>query len=102
MRSSWMPAAGIPSSLPMHVSENGWPISPDRSYEQQAMAIEIIIHTINDYRGNYNITSYELFDLRDVDSSNPDLFYQFGLLRDDYTPKPAFEVYRLLIDELSA
>lgn len=84
----------------MHVSENGLPTGPDRSYEQQSMAIETIVRTINDYRGNYNTTSYELFDLRDADSSNPDLFYQFWILRDDYTPKPAFEVYRLLIDEL--
>jgi hypothetical protein len=26
--------------------------------------------------------------------------YQWGLLRHDYTPKPAFEVYRRLIAEL--
>jgi hypothetical protein len=33
-------------------------------------------------------------------SAQPDSFYQFGLLRDDYTPKPAFETYRQLIAEL--
>ena len=38
--------------------------------------------------------------LRDADSNNPNLFYQFGLMRDDYTPKPAFETYRQLIAEL--
>jgi hypothetical protein len=31
---------------------------------------------------------------------DPNLFYQFGLMRDDYTPKPAFAVYRRLIAEL--
>jgi hypothetical protein len=29
------------------------------------------------------------------------LFCQFGLMTDDYTPKPAFHVYRDLIDALS-
>ncbi len=38
--------------------------------------------------------------LRDADSANPDLFHQLGLMRDDYTPKPAFEQYRTLIEEL--
>jgi len=94
-------AIGIPSSVPIHVAENGWPTGPERSYEQQAEAIESIIRTINDYRGNYNVSHYELFDLRDADSSNPGIFSQFGILRDDYTPKPAFEVYRKLVEELS-
>lgn len=40
--------------------------------------------------------------LRDADSSNLNIFYHFGLLRDDYTPKPAFEVYCRLIAELGA
>jgi hypothetical protein len=102
MRESWMPAAGIPESVPLHIAENGWPTSPDRSYERQAAALETIIRTIHDHRGRYHITHYQLFDLRDADSSHPDIFYQFGILRDDYTPKPAFAVYRRLIAELSA
>lgn len=95
-----LPSAGIPATVPIHVAENGWPTGPDRSYEQQAEVLETIIRTVYEYRGNYNVTRYELFDLRDADSSNPDLFRQFGILRDDYSPKPAFEVYRMLIDEL--
>jgi hypothetical protein len=42
----------------------------------------------------------ELFTLRDADSSNDDLFHQFGVLRDDYTPKPAFDRLRALFAEL--
>jgi len=99
-RETSLPEAGIPAAVPIHVAENGWPTGPERSYDRQAEALETIIRTINDYRGNYNVTHYELFDLRDADSSSPDLFCQFGILRDDYSPKPAFEVYRRLIDEL--
>ena len=35
-----------------------------------------------------------------IDSTDPDVFSQFELLHDDYTPKPAFERYRQLIAEL--
>jgi hypothetical protein len=37
---------------------------------------------------------------RNAASDKPDLFYQFGLPRDDYSPKPAFETYRRLIAQL--
>lgn len=100
MRNTWMPAAGIQATVPIHVAENGWPTSPDRSHDRQAVVLETIIRTVHDYRGNYHVTRYELFDLRDADSNNPDFFYQFGIMRDDYTPKPAFHVYRRLIAEL--
>jgi hypothetical protein len=100
IRESWMPAAGIPASVPIQVAENGWPTGPDRTPERQAAALETIIRTVHDYRGNYHISHYQLFDLRDADSANPNIFYQFGILRDDYTPKPAFEVYRRLIAEI--
>lgn len=100
MREEWMPAAGIPDSVPIHVAENGWPTGPDRSYERQAEALETVVRAVHEHRGRYNVARYELFDLRDADSSNPDPFYQFGILRDDYAPKPAFEVYRRLVSEL--
>ncbi len=95
-----MAAAGIPASVPLHITENGWPTGPTRTYERQTTVIETIIQTIYEQRERFNITHYELFDLRDADSANPDLFSQFGLLRDNYSPKPAFETYRRLIATL--
>lgn len=87
----------IPPSVPIHVGENGWPTGADRSYERQAITLETIVNTIYQHRAVFNITHYEHHALRDADSTKPELFYQFGLMRDDYTPKPAFEVYRRLI-----
>jgi hypothetical protein len=43
-----------------------------------------------------------LFGLRDADSSQPDLFHQFGIMHDDYRPKPAYHTFRRLIRELCA
>jgi hypothetical protein len=88
----------IPPTVPIHITENGWPTSPMRSYEQQATVLETIVRTIYTYRQEFNVTHYEYFDLRDADSS--DIGFQFGLLRDDYQPKPAFHTYQKLIAEL--
>ncbi|WP_020600388.1 hypothetical protein [Spirosoma panaciterrae] len=96
-----MPQAGIPATVPIHIGENGWPTSPTRSYTRQAGAIETIIQAVHEYREVVNIHRYELFNLRDADSSQNDIFYQFGLLRDDYSPKPAFAVFKKLVAELS-
>lgn len=108
--------AGIPFNVPIRITENGWSTGPNRSYEQQAKTIEAVIKTIYALKDELNITHYEYHQLRDADSSefegdaNNNSEYddaatllrqhQFGLLKDDYTPKPAFETYRKLIEEL--
>jgi hypothetical protein len=98
--------AGIPSSIPIRVTENGWPTGKnpvaniERSYKQQSKVLETIIRTIYNLRLELNISHYELFGLRDADSSKEDLFHQYGILRDDYSPKPAFETFKNLINEL--
>ena len=94
--------AAIPATVPIHIGENGWPTSPTRSYTRQAEALETIIRTVHEHRETFNIRGYELFSLRDTDSENPDIFYQFGLLRDDYSPKLAYAVFKKLVAELSA
>lgn len=94
-------AAGIPASVPIHICENGWPTGAQRPPERQAEVLETIVRTIAAHRAELNITHYEYFDLRDANSSSASLQgLQFGLLRDDYAPKPAFERYRSLIAEL--
>lgn len=92
--------ASIPKSVPIHICENGWPTGPHRYYTRQADLIEQMIRTVHQLRGPLNITHYELFSLRDADTANPDPNHQFGILRDDYSPKPAFDTYRQLISEL--
>jgi len=91
----------IPETVPIRITENGWATNSERPYELQAKVLETVIRTIYDLREELNITHYELFGLRDANSSNDNFFYQFGIMRDDYTPKPAFEVYKNLICELS-
>ena len=104
MRREWLPAVGIGPRVPIHIAENGWPTGPARSAERQSQVLETIIRTAYEARKKLNIERYTMFDLRDADTTNPevagDIFYHFGLTHDDYSPKPAFQSYRRLIQEL--
>ncbi|MFW2489024.1 hypothetical protein ACN077_10655 [Clostridium chromiireducens] len=98
--------AGIPTSVPIRVTENGWPTGKnpvaniERTYERQTEALETIISTVYNLRNELNISHYELFGLRDADSSKEDLFHQYGIMRDDYSPKLAYDTFKRLIQEL--
>jgi hypothetical protein len=95
-------SAGIPPTVPIHVEENGWPTSePARGYAQQAEVAETLVRATHDFRGTYNITDYRWFNLRDGDTRSGNFQTQYGLLTDEYEPKPAFDVYRRLVAELS-
>lgn len=106
LRESNLIKAGIPVSIPIRVTENGWPTGQnpftqnERTYEQQASVLEMVIRTIKRLRHELHITHYELFGLRDADSSNANIFYQFGIMRDDYSAKPAYATFKRLILEL--
>jgi hypothetical protein len=96
-----LPAAGIPVSVPIRICECGWPTGPGRSEQAQAVALETIIRAVHRLRGELNITHWELFTLRDADTAAEGMFHHFGVLRDNYSPKPAFDVLRRLIAELA-
>jgi len=99
-RNNNLAAAGIPSTTPISITENSWPTSPGRTPDRQAEVLETVVRTIYSLRQTLNITHYEYFCLRDSDSTSDEKTTQFGLLRDDYSPKPAYDVYRKLIAEL--
>ena len=61
-----------------------------------------MVAAASDFRGTYHLTDYRWFDLRDHRTSAPNFQYHYGLLRDDYSEKPAFSAYRELIDALAA
>jgi hypothetical protein len=106
MRSVWLPSAGIPDSVPIHITEHGWPTSSGREVERQTEIIEQVIRTIYVNRARLNVERYSLFALRDValpDAANEaNLFYFFGIMTASYEKKPAFETFRRLVQELGA
>ncbi|MBO0729465.1 MAG: hypothetical protein J2P57_09415, partial [Acidimicrobiaceae bacterium] len=106
LRSRNLARAGIPASVPIRVTENGWPTGTSpltdtaRTFARQAQVLEMIVRAVDELRNELNISHYTLFGLRDADSAKPDLFHQFGILRDDYSAKPAYTVFQRLINEL--
>jgi hypothetical protein len=84
--------------LPLIITEHGWPTGPGRPAGRQAEVLAAVIDVISRNARALNITGYIHHTLRDARSAGSGLFDQFGLMTDDYTPKPAFHVYRDLID----
>jgi hypothetical protein len=100
VRNQEMPIAGLGASVPIRVSENGWATSATRTGAQQRQALTTEINAVNADRAQYNVASYELFDLRDDVTGSTNIFDQFGIMTDDYAPKPMFWTYRRLIASL--
>lgn len=94
--------AGLAPSVPLHVSENGYPTGPKRTEAMQVTVMRAAITAVSAHRTTYNVTDYRWFDLRDADSSHPSFESRYGLLHDDYTPKAGFAVYRNLVATLGA
>jgi hypothetical protein len=94
LRQCFMPQAGLGTEVPIHVEENGWPTGPGRSEDQQVSELRSMVEAVNRFRGTYNVSDYRWFDLRDHNSSSANFQHHYGVLRDDYSPKPAFTALR--------
>jgi hypothetical protein len=98
------PKAAIGSGTPIWITENGVPTGTN-SETAQAAALGELVQATSQYRRTFNVTDYRWFNLRDSSSGSPanlfgPTFSSDGLLRSNYTQKPAFAVYRNLIAAL--
>jgi hypothetical protein len=100
-RNCYMPVAGIPARVPIHIQENGYPTGPGRSEERQLQMLESMVRTFHDFRGTFNVTDYRWFNMRDADTASPNFQQHFGMMESDYRPKPAFPRYGELVAELA-
>jgi Ca2+-binding RTX toxin-like protein len=66
------------------------------------VALRSTLDAIHRYSGTLGVTDYRWFNLRDNLSTGTDLFDAVGLLRDDYSEKPAFATYRSEIEAKGA
>jgi hypothetical protein len=97
LRECYMPKAGFTRATPIRIEEIGYPTGPGRSEAVQRRVLREFVRTAVAYRGTYGITDFRWFGLRDNNSEGPNFQSFFGLLRDDYSRKPAFGEYRRLI-----
>jgi hypothetical protein len=101
-RECYMPRAGLGSRVPLRIEETGYGTGPGRSEADQATATDEFASAAHRYRGTYNISDLRFFGLRDNNSTGPSFQQHFGLLRDDYSEKPAFDVLRRAIARYGA
>jgi hypothetical protein len=87
-------AAGIPQTTPIHVTETGWPTDDEHTEDTQARVLTAVAAAV--LASGAGVAAYEWFGLRDGLTADARTA-RFGLLRDDYTPKPAFAAVQRLI-----
>ena len=97
LRGTYMPLAALRGSVPIRVCEGGYPTGQGRSDAAQVTAMRALLGTVLEASRTYNISDFRWFDLRDSDSSSESFEAHYGIMRDDYRPKPAFETYRALV-----
>lgn len=95
-----MRAIALPDSLPIRISEIGWPTDAARGEALQALALEKMVSAVHEYRGTFNVTDFSWFTLWDADVLPLSKESHYGLLRPDMSPKPSFDIYAQLVREL--
>lgn len=92
-RNEMMPLANLGPEVPLYVQETGFPtLGPARSEQRQADALASYIRATE----GFNVGLIQWFQLADARSTVGD---GWGLLRSDYTRKPAYDVMRDAVQE---
>jgi hypothetical protein len=79
--------AGVPEATPIHITETGWPTDAQRTESAQADVLAAVAGAV--IASDAGVRACEWFGLRDG-LTTAAWSARFGILRDDYTPKPAF------------
>lgn len=98
-RSAYMPLAGLGASVPMQITETGYPTGPGRTYAMQQTAMDAEVQTVATLHTTQNITAMDFFDLRDAITNSTIFEDQYGLMTDQWVAKPAFTAYKQLITQ---
>jgi hypothetical protein len=86
--------AGVPEATPIHITETGWPTDDQRTESAQAEVLAAVAGAV--IASDAGAQACEWFGLRDG-LTTAAWSARFGILRDDYTPKPAFTTFQHLI-----
>jgi hypothetical protein len=97
LRTVQMPAAGLSRAVTITVAETGWPTDASRSEQTQAGVLREIVGAVQGVSGTYGVSDLRWFDLRDANTASGQLENGYGLMHDDYSPKPAFTAYQQII-----
>jgi hypothetical protein len=96
VRRCYLPKAGL-EDVDLWVSENGYATNLGRSEASQDASLRSTVEELHRLSGTLGITDYRWFNLRDNRSQGLDMFDAVGLMRDDYSKKPAYRTFRQLL-----
>jgi hypothetical protein len=97
VRDCYMARARLGPMKELWITENGYATNLGHTEARQAAELEDTVRLVRRYSGTLGVSDYRYFNLRDNRPAGTDLFDNVGLLRADYSRKPAFEVYRRLV-----
>ena len=101
VRNKHMVAAGV-ASASIVITETGYPTTAARSATTQDTVLRAIVAAADATKSTYGVTDVRWFSLRDGNTASGQLENGYGLLRDDYTPKPAFTTLRAIVAGIGA
>jgi hypothetical protein len=100
VRHCYMPKARLGRAVRIWITENGYATNLGHTEAGQVRELRSTLDAVHRYSGTLGVSDYRYFNLRDNRPAGTDLFDDVGLLRADYSRKPAFAVYRRLIRRL--
>ena len=100
-RNKHLVAAGVGGAT-LVIGETGYPTTAARSPETQDLVLQAIVEAAEATKAIFGVTGVYWFSLRDGNTASGQLENGYGLLRDDYTPKPAFTTLQGLVASIGA
>ena len=97
LRTLQMPSAGLGAGVTITVAEPGYPTDATRSESTQAAVLRAIVASVLAVSRPLGVTDLRWFDLRDANTASAQLENGYGLMRDDYSAKPAFTAFQQLV-----
>ena len=101
VRNKHMVAAGVRRAA-IVLAETGYPTTPSRTQATQDTVLKAIVSAADATKALYGVTDLYWFALRDANTASNQLENGYGLLRDDYTPKPAFATLQAFVATIGA
>jgi hypothetical protein len=96
LRNRHMTAAGV-GKASIVIGEAGYPTTAARTEVTQKKVLRAIVTVVDQTKASYGVTDLYWFGLRDGNTASGRLEDGYGLLRDDYSAKPAFRTLQRLV-----
>ena len=94
VRGCYMPLAGLANHVQLWITENGYATNLGHTEPEQAQDLKSTVDDVYRYSGTFGVTDYRYFNLRDNVSDGNDLFDDVGLLRSDWSQRPAWTAFQ--------